>query len=382
MNIAFDAKRAFENNTGLGNYSRSLIASLIQAYPHHNYFLMAPKLTDMFKPLGGNVNIITPRGGHKMVPSLWRSKLVTKDLQRLHVDLYHGLSHEIPVGIEHTGIKTVVTIHDLIFEHYPGQYKPADVLIYRRKFKNACTHADKIIAISKQTKDDLIELYKVPEAKIEIVYQACDPKYQVHLSETEREQIRAKYKLPQQFFLSVGSVIERKGLLSICEALNTLKGKLDIPLVVIGTGGKYMDRVKAYIASNGLADRVIFLSEQSTSQEAGYVTGSDFPAIYQLSTALIYPSMYEGFGLPVAEALFSQTPVITSNVSCLPEAGGDAAMYVTPGSIAQLAAAMTTVATDSGLRSDMIKKGLAHARLFLPHYCAANTMKVYESLIK
>src|ERR1043165_1811111 len=150
MRIAFDAKRAFQNNTGLGNYSRVLISQLATDFPEHEYYLMAPKETDRFGTLG-NMFVITPVGICKVFKSVWRSKWVKRDLHRHQIDIYHGLSHEIPVGIEHTGVKSVVTMHDLIFERYPAHYKTADILIYRKKFKNAWTHADRIIAISEQT---------------------------------------------------------------------------------------------------------------------------------------------------------------------------------------------------------------------------------------
>ena len=174
MNIGFEAKRAYSNGTGLGHYSRTLISSLAQYHAEHRYFLFAPKTTDLFNATAfNNIETVTPQWfPAKLFPSIWRSNWVTRDLKKQKIDLYHGLSHEIPIGIHKTGIHSVVTMHDLIFERYPKQYNPIDVQIYRKKFQYACTHADRVIAISKQTKDDLIELYKVPESKIDICYQS------------------------------------------------------------------------------------------------------------------------------------------------------------------------------------------------------------------
>ncbi|HRH49882.1 MAG TPA: glycosyltransferase family 1 protein [Panacibacter sp.] len=377
MNIAFDAKRAYNNTTGLGHYSRTLIASLATYYPEHEYFLCTPKTSNRFNTSAfQNVHVVTPQQFPATAfKAAWRSSWVKKDLEQLNIDLYHGLSHEIPMGIEKTGIKSVVTIHDLIFERYPKQYNPIDVQIYRKKFRNACIHADKIIAISKQTKEDIIQFYKIPEKKIVVCYQACDTSFIAAVTETEKIQIKKKYNLPDQFFLYVGSVIERKNLLTICKAINALKDKLNIPLVIIGQGGKYKEQVKNFVAANGLNKKIIFLSEQYS-----FDSSVDFPAIYQQALCMIYPSIFEGFGIPVLEALWSKLPVITSNVSCLPEAGGEGALYVDPMNAEQIADAMLRIATENNLRNTLIIKGWQYAQNFKPQKCATDVMNVYKNL--
>jgi glycosyltransferase involved in cell wall biosynthesis len=383
MKIAFDAKRAYQNNTGLGHYSRTLITSLVRSYPDHQYYLCAPKITGRFQATGfPNVSNITP--SHvidRKVSSFWRSFRLTNALTKEGIDLYHGLSHEIPVGIAQTTIRSVVTIHDLIFERFPGQYNWIDVRVYRRKFKYACENADQVIAISTQTKNDLVDFYNIPAEKISTCYQSCDAAFAQTVTAEMANRIKQKYGLPDRYFLYVGSVIERKNLLNICRAIKQLKEQLDLPLVVIGGGGKYKRMVQHYIAENGIKDRVIFLSESAgAKQSAGFSSSADFPAFYQLSEALIYPSFFEGFGIPVLEALWSRTPVITSNTSCLPEAGGDAAYYVDPSSSEQIAEAMLQVATDRSLREQMVQKGWNHAQNFTPEKCAAKVMQVYLRL--
>ena len=327
MNIGFDAKRAFHNHTGLGHYSRTLIRSLSEVYPGHQYFLFNPKPSTQFSFQSENLHEVLPTGfPGKWFPSLWRSQLVKKDLQKLKIDLYHGLSHEIPMGLPRTGIRSVVTIHDLIHERHPEQYNPVDVRIYRKKFRYACANADRIIAISEQTRKDIIDFYQTDPAKIRVCYQSCNPAFGVQIGDEEKKAIRELYQLPLQFFLYVGSVIERKNLLNICKAINLLRNELNIPLVIIGEGGGYKQKVKDYIRQNGLESLCIFLSEkESARQSKGFRTATDFPAIYQSAIALIYPSFFEGFGIPVLEALWSHTPVITSTLSCLPEAGGKGA---------------------------------------------------------
>ncbi|MFZ1784298.1 MAG: glycosyltransferase family 1 protein [Ferruginibacter sp.] len=380
MKIGFDAKRAYQNPTGLGHYSRTLISSLARFYPEHEYYLFAPTIKPGFDTSGfNNIQAISPQHfPGRLFKNLWRSNWVKKDLQQQGIELYHGLSHEIPVGIAKTGIKSVVTIHDLIFERYPEQYHPIDRFIYRYKFTYACRHADKIIAVSEQTRQDIIDYYKIPEEKITVCYQSCNPAFAELVTDDKKEAVRQRYNLPPDYFLYVGSIIERKNLLQLCRALTLLDSPL--PLVVIGDGGAYKQKVKDYIAENGLTENVIFLSEHAEARSAGFRLSTDFPAIYQLATAMIYPSMFEGFGIPVLEALYSRLPVITSNLSCMPETGGDAALYINPNHPEEIAAAMKRVSTDTELRKQMIEKGMVHAEKFSPKNTAETVMKLYQSL--
>jgi glycosyltransferase involved in cell wall biosynthesis len=382
MNIGFDAKRAYQNTTGLGHYSRTLVASLAQYFPQHQYYLFAPKITSLFNAADfNNVHAAAPASfPSTFFKSAWRSNWVKKDLAKNHIDIYHGLSHEIPIGIQNTTIKSVVTIHDLIFERYPQQYSKIDVQIYRRKFMYACKHADKIIAISNQTKQDIIDFYKIPESKISICYQSCNPSFFNNISEDEKQKVKKLYNLPEQFYLYVGSVIERKNLLTICKAIKELNN--NIPLVVIGNGDGYLHTVKNYVAANSLQQKIIFLSETEAARNSeAFKTARDFPAIYQNAVAMIYPSIFEGFGIPVLEAIASGLPTITSNISCLPEAGGDAALYVNPLSVEEMKTAMQQIVSDAERRNNLIEKSFHHAQKFTQQACAAAVMDVYNSLL-
>lgn len=383
MNIGFDAKRAFHNGTGLGHYSRTLIRSLADYFPQHNYFLYNPKPSALFKLEGKNIHEVQPGNFiFRLFSSAWRSSGVLKDLEKNRIEIYHGLSNEIPVGIKKSGIKSVVTIHDLIFERFPQQYSKIDVEIYSVKYRYACQHADRVIAISEQTKRDIIDFYKTPEEKITVCYQSCNPAFSETASEKLKQQVREKYSLPAEYFLYVGSVIERKNLLAICRAVYLLRDELPIPLVVIGDGGKYKEQVKDFISQQGLNDRIIFLSENPLAKvSSSFLRAEDFPAIYQMATAMIYPSFFEGFGIPVLEALCSRVPVITSSVSCLPEAGGDGAYYVNPNNAEEIAGGMKKICQDKTLAASLIEKGWQHAQNFTQQKCAAAVMKVYESLM-
>lgn len=384
MNIGFDAKRYFHNNTGLGNYSRTLVKGLAQYFPEHEYFLFNPKPSRRIqKEASPHVHEVLPTGLlNTKLSSLWRSSGVKKDLKKWNIDLYHGLSHEIPVGIQRTGIKSVVTIHDLIFERYPEQFGTVNVQIYRKKFRYACQHADRIIAISEQTRQDIIERYQINPAKIDICYQSCHPTFAADIAAETKEQVRKNYQLPQEYFLYVGSVIERKNLLNICKALKQLQGTLNIPLVVIGGGRGYKEKVQQYIAVNSLQQQVIFLNDTAAAKnDPVFQQAETFAAIYQMAMAMIYPSYFEGFGIPVLEALWSRLPVITSNVSCMPETGGNAAFYVNPDRPEEIADGMMAIYNNPELRKKMIADGWAHAQNFTLEKCAASVMKVYQKTI-
>jgi glycosyltransferase involved in cell wall biosynthesis len=383
MNIGFDAKRVYQNTTGLGHYSRTLVTSLAKYFANNEYYLFAPKLTDIFNADNfKNIHTITPsQFPSTTLKSAWRSNWVKKDLLQHKIDIYHGLSHEIPFGINKTNIKSVVTIHDLIFERYPKQYSKIDTQIYRQKFKYACANANKIIAISEQTKKDIIDFYKIDEKKIEVCYQSCNDIFRQEINNEEKNRIKELYNLPDKFFLTVGSIIERKNLLTIVKALHQLKQTINIPLVVIGNGGGYKALVKDYIAKNNLQNDVIFLSDKEGAKDLeGFKNSADFPAIYQQAIAMIYPSTFEGFGIPVLEALCSRVPVITSNVSCLPEAGGEAALLIDPFSVNEMTAAMKKVFNDVNFATEMKAKGLIHAEKFSQEKTATAVMNVYKNL--
>ncbi|MEO6611696.1 MAG: glycosyltransferase family 1 protein [Chitinophagaceae bacterium] len=384
MNIGYDAKRAFHNSTGLGYYSRTLVGLLSQQFPEHQYYLFNPKPSSQFKLEGPNLHEVLPHGlFNTLFRSAWRSSWVKSDLKKNRIDLYHGPSHEIPLGIQHTGIKSVVTIHDLIHERYPEQYNPVDVRIYRKKFRYACKYADKVIAISEQTKRDIIEFYKTPEEKIVVCYQSCNPAFSMPASEEEKKRIALKYELPREFFLSVGSIIERKNLLNTCKAISLLRDELDIPLVIVGDGGSYKQLVKDFITRHGLQDHIIFLSEKETvKNDPEFRSPETFAALYQSAVAMIYPSFFEGFGAPVLEALWSRLPVLTSNQSCLPEVGGDAAYYVDPSKAEEIATGMKRIYNDKELAATMREKGWQHALKSSPEIYAAHMMDIYKTVTR
>lgn len=372
MKIGFDAKRAFNNHRGLGNYSRDTIRILSTQFTDNQYFLYTPKISSdiPFQP-NENCRTILPNGflAQKM-PSVWRTYSLADEAQKEQLDLFHGLSHELPVGIQKKGIPTVVTMHDLIFMKFPELYPAIDRALYKHKYISSCNIADRIIAISEQTKRDLLELTDLDEQKIDVVYQGCSPTFRYEIPADEREQICQKHHLPSEFMLSVGALEERKNHIEILRAM--VSQSIDFPLVIIGNETDYTPTLHQYIEKNKLQSRVTLLTG---------VPFADFPAIYQSATLMLYPSLFEGFGIPVLEALCSGTPVIAATGSCLEESGGPGSCYVSPTDCDELGTQIRNILGNIELQQKMIAAGKEYFLQFTDEAIAQNLWTVYQKSI-
>jgi glycosyltransferase involved in cell wall biosynthesis len=372
MRIGFDAKRAFSNQSGLGNYSRNLLSALCSRYPDLRYILYTPEInSNLFDLTGKNFELRTPSGTfHRAFPSIWRSFAMSGELKKDKPDIYHGLSHELPSGITNTGVKSVVTIHDLIFIRYPALYSSIDRHIYLRKFRYACRNADKIIAVSKQTADDIIQYFRIDPSKIKVVYQSCNPGFMSETDEAKMKSVRNKYKLPAHYILNVGNIEERKNALTLVKAVHFTK--IDIPVVIIGRKTSYYKLIRKYIDNNRLKHIHVI----------DIINNEELPSIYQMADVFVYPSLFEGFGIPIIESLFSGTPVITSKGGCFQESGGPDSLYVSSLDHEELADAIRKVLTDTALRNQMIDAGYHHAGNFTPEKAADNVMQVYKQVVE
>jgi glycosyltransferase involved in cell wall biosynthesis len=372
MHIGYDAKRAFLNNTGLGNYSRWLIKAMTTYHPQNSYGLYTPKVKEnrhlAFLSRLQATQTVIPKS--KLLSSWWRTWGIVKDLKKDGIELYHGLSHELPLGIKQSGIRSVLTVHDLIFMRFPQYYGWINCSIYQTKLKYACKAADKIIAISNKTKDDLIELLQVNPDKIEVIYQSCDEAFKYNQSDKQKLLVKKKYDLPKRFLLTVGTIEERKNLLLLVKSL--LHTRMSVPLIVVGKPTAYMAKVKEFINTNNLNSRVHFLHE---------VSFEDLPSVYQLATVFVYPSRYEGFGIPVLEALTSGVPVIAAKGSCLEEAGGPDSLYVNADNEQELAKAINRVWGNPALRQQMITKGFDYVNTFDNEKLSAQLNNLYQNTL-
>ena len=369
MKIGYDAKRAFNNHRGLGNYSRDTIRIIASHYPDTQIDLFTPKIDPSIRfDCPKNATVIQPK--HNFMTSLWRTFGITKEAGKRQLDLYHGLSHELPVGIEKTHIHTVVTMHDLIFISHPELYPFIDRKLYKTKYLRSCRVADRIIAVSQQTKNDLIELWGIDEEKITVIYQGCHPAFCKQVTENQKGNIKKKYNLPDSYLLNVGAIEPRKNQLLILNALKA--GAIDTPLVIAGRKTNHIAELQQYIEKNKLQGQVHVLPN---------VAFTDMPALYQNASIFIYPSLYEGFGIPVVEALQSGVPVIAAKGSCLEESGGPDSRYVSPNDEVELAEQIMIVSRDNNLRNNMIEKGKAYAKQFSDDTIANSLMKLYNDLI-
>jgi glycosyltransferase involved in cell wall biosynthesis len=370
MIIGYEAKRLFQNTSGLGNYSRNTVNMLARFFPENRYHLYAPKLTNLYT-LPEHVSVRTPQSSlFKKFSSLWRVLRVSCLLKHDKVDIFHGLSNVMPFGIEKTGIPSVVTVHDLIFMRYPEFYPKIDVKFYRYHSIQGCRRATKVLAISHQTKNDLINLLGVDPKKIEVIHQSCDKRFYEKVEETKKNEIREKFHLPDKFILCVGTIEQRKNQLAILQGV--VKEKLTIPVVILGKPKSYKLQLDEFILESGIRNQLIFLHK---------TTIEDLQVIYQMAEIMVYPSFFEGFGLPVLEAQASGCPVITSNTSSLPEAGGDGALYINPEKSEEIGLAIKNILTNSDLKEELIRKGKANADLFIEEVVAEKLMKLYQSLV-
>ncbi|MDR1883571.1 MAG: glycosyltransferase family 4 protein [Prevotella sp.] len=367
MRIGFDAKRAVSNFTGLGNYSRFVISNLMKYYPDNIYKLFIPKLDDESKinDTHKDETLYSLKHTHK---PFWRTMGIVKDIEREHIDVYHGLSNELPFKINRAATKSIVTIHDLIFLRYPEFYSLIDRTIYNIKAKYACKVADKIIAVSECTKRDIVRFYNIDPSKIEVVYQGCFPVFKEQTGNMKKEEIKTKYNLPSEYLLSIGSIEERKNILLIVKALKQIT---DIHFVAIGKQKEYASKVLQYASENGLSDRVHLISK---------VPLTDLPAILQSARLFIYPSFYEGFGIPIIEALNSGVPVIGATGSCLEESGGAHSVYIDPHDENELARQIKRLLNDEQACKKMVEEGFEYVKRFSDKNCTDALIKVYQKL--
>lgn len=386
MNIGFDAKRAAQNRTGLGNYSRFVIRVLSEKFAGNQYHLYTPKPHRMpylqeIPTLKHLFLHFPPQGIWSRIRSLWRVWGITKDIQKDGIQIFHGLSNELPLNIRTPeqrkmkaggkGCKYIVTIHDLIFIHTPQYYHWIDRQIYNFKFRRACRCADRVIAVSEYTKQEIMHYYHTPESKIDVVYQGCDPVFSQEIEEGKLQEVKARYQLPDKFVLYVGSIEERKNLMLVAKAMAELNRRAAIHVVAVGRHTAYVDQIQDFLKAQGI-DHLFHFYHQ--------VPYADLPSFYKWASTFAYPSRIEGFGIPLLEAISSGVPAIGCTGSCLEEAGGPNSIYVNPDDAKGMADAILRTCTDEPLRQHMISEGKKYALNFSDEKLSHDLMKVYESL--
>ena len=377
--IGYDAKRIVSNGTGLGSYGRTLVNDIARCAKSGDSALQlrlyAPdegkeRLRQLVSQSDNIVfSVRKHRFPSKKTPfsglenALWRSHGIIKDLQRDGVQLYHGLSGELPIGIRKSGIKSVVTIHDLIFLRHPEYYHWIDTKIYAWKFRHTLREADHIIAISECTKRDIMEYGHIDESRISVIYQSYAPRFNNSLTSNLSP-------LTSRYILSVGSIEERKNILLAIKALPYLSE--DVNLVIVGRHTKYTDQITDYIKTHNLSHRV---------QIFHGVTDEELPALYAGAEAFVYPSRYEGFGIPIIEAISMGLPVVACTGSCLEEAGGPDSLYVDPDDEQAMAQAIRQNLKGAEGREQRISLSREYIRRFEGQDVASQVIRLYQNLL-
>ncbi|MBP9674447.1 MAG: glycosyltransferase family 4 protein [Bacteriovoracaceae bacterium] len=361
MKIGLEAKRAFVNASGLGSYARNLITGLEQ-YTTHDLYLFTPSFKrSLFSP---SAKIIKGKSG-----TLWRSFFQTQDIRKSGVEVYHGLSHELPFGIHKLSIKKIVTIHDLIFMRYPQQFSFIDRFIFKQKILYACKYADKIIALCEQTKNDLIDFLKVPLDKIVIHHQPIDSTYFIKHSQPEITSLLLSYQIKKPYWLSVGTLNTRKNAKTLIEAYAKSQSMRDLDLVLIGAGGAYRHECIKLAQLLKIEKKVHFLSN---------VTNEKLPFFYQGSFAFVLPSLFEGWGLPVVEAQASGKATIVSDNSSFPESAGSHSLFVDPMNRWDLQERMDELYHNSAIRIKIEQKSLEYAKMFHLQVTSKKLESIYQ----
>ena len=368
MRIGYDAKRIFHNASGLGNYSRDLVRILASRYLEDSFHIYNPKNAkqNLWKALP-NTTTHKPKGIWKWLHSIWRQGPISRQLKKDKIDVYHGLSGELPNGLN---IPSVVTVHDLIFYRYPELYNPIDVFIHKRKIRYAAHKATQVVAISEQTKADLVEYTGIAASKIKVIYQGCHPIFKTTFTKKVLKSIAEKYNLPKKYILFVGTLEDRKNALFIAEALE----KTSHNLVFVGKIKSHGEKLKSFVKSKGIEHRVLFIQNISIEELA---------AVYQNATVFCYPSFFEGFGIPIIEALYSGIPVVTTQGGCFSEAGGPSSIYINPKDKQALQNAIELLFSESKEERKLrIEKGFAYVQRFNDNVIAENWNSCYKSLLK
>lgn len=374
MVIGFDAKRLLHNRTGLGNYARNLLSSLLEAAPQNEYHLFSPEAA-AFPPEWNQRNHPALVYHHPQAArlargirnSLWRTYGIARLAAQSGVQLYHGLSHELPNGLKRHRMCSIVTIHDLIFLRHPEWFPFADRFFYRQKVLRACQQADLIVAISECTAHDIQDLLKIPRERIKVIYQSVSTVFQPG----DHSPTAANNALPDSYILAVGNCDARKNYQTVLQAYAQLPD--DRPhLVLTGPYGNERRKIDAQIRANKLTESIIWQQPSGAESLAQLYRGARFS---------VYLSRYEGFGLPVLESIACGTPVLAANGSSLEEAGGNAATYVRANDAEAASMVMRRLLYDDTFHQRQAQLCSAWATRFSPESRAQTWLDVYGRFI-
>ncbi len=371
VSIYLDVSAAVHRRAGLGRYAESLAQGMAAEIPEQ--LALFYNREHGIEPLAGleTVPHATVNLGYKpwrMV--VWAGQLSRMSLGRLvpGAKLFHATEHLL-MPLRH--IPTVMTVHDLIFRSLPEHHKPLNRWYLNATMPLYCKRADHIIAVSEATRRDLVAAYHLPPEKITVIYEAAAPHFKPQ-PQAAQDRVRAVYGLPEHYLLYVGTIEPRKNLERLLSAWAPLYRAGECPpLVIVGKRGWLSDGFFAALHACPAQDGVIL---------TGYVRDADLPALYTAATVFVFPSLYEGFGLPILEAMACGTPVICSNSSSLPEVAGEAALLADPTDVEAMREALRALVLDQDRRVELRARGLQQASNFSWAQAVKQTLDVYDNV--
>ena len=368
MRVAIDARKL--HDFGIGTYIRNLLRELGRL-DHTNEYVLLSRQADLTvaEQLGPNFrSVLEPSPNY----SIREQFHVPWLLHRLKPDVYHAPHYVLPPAVR---CRKVVTIHDCIHLMFP-QYLPnrAAYAYAKASMWNAAKRSHRVLTVSETSKRDILHFFDIPPEKVVVVYNAIDERFWIAPSEEDMARVRERYQLEHGFILYVGNIKPHKNLVRLIEAFDELRRTDvddDLKLLIIGDEISKLPALRRAVHQHKLHKHVRFL---------GYQSDATLAILYRLASVFVFPSLYEGFGLPPLEAMASGTPVVTSNVSSLPEVTGDAAVLVDPYDVEAIADGMRRVLVDPFLAADMRRRGFERAREFSWERSVARTREVYAAV--
>jgi hypothetical protein len=369
MKIGIEARWIALEKTGFGNYALNLLKELGEIDNRNEYIIYlnsAFQSDEIFSRPNFKKKIILKR------PETYKHFFIPLDIifNKRKYDFFHYLYNAPSLIVP---CPFILTIHDVSYKYIPNMISKRNLISINTQLLLNAKKAIKIITVSENSKKDIVNFYKIPEEKIEIIYEGVDDSFRPSKEEQKKKEIAEKYRLPSKYLLYVGTYLPHKNLETLLHAYHNLRRnqKISHSLVLAGKKGRNYEAIKHLISE---------LKLEGDVKAIGYVSSEDLPYVYNLSDLFIFPSIYEGFGLPLLEAMACGVPVISSNASCLPEIGGDAAIYFLPREIEELAKKIIMVSTNQNLRNDLIEQGIRRAKLFSWQTMAKKTLNLYEEV--
>lgn len=377
MKIGFDITALSMPRTGIGQYQYNLLQTLFKIDRKNNYHLYAFNLRDNAKY--ADLNFKTPHQNVSMKAHTIPQRLITAWWLAVRYPYLEHITEPCDVYQiseicqQPTKKKTVAFIHDLTTIHFPKYHIVKNKLLYHFRFKNIKKHADAVLTNSNHTKEDIIKHLGIPAKKIHVTYFGTHERFKPVQDNAELMKVRAQYGIKNPYICYVGTIEPRKNIRNLLQAFKKLKDTKNIPhkLLLVGKDGWFFEEIYKAIGTLGLEDDVI---------RTGFVPDKDIPYLLSGSECFVYPSFYEGFGLPVLEALACGAPTVTSRISSLPEVGGDAVKYIEPNDPSDIAEKILEFIGSPDERRLYAERGIKRARQFSWERCAKQTLKVYQSL--